>query len=560
MKLKCLSVISLLTLSMFSCIDQSWDLSKIKNDEILLFTEGVSLPGGNFETIRFDKQQLEKLLPDMKGNLVQRGNQMFIEYVTDTNRISTDEMKAAIFDQITFGKETPLEYPINEFEGGMIPAGTYKLTTKEVYAIDPEATVGESIKRLDLITLIDGFLKIDISQAGIMSQSAEDQLQFEIKVPSEITIKESQSSDYVFENGVIRFSVPFSKLSDNKHAVILIPVSQIDNPLNVQPFIVESSLVSTGIPYNAGANITVVMGPQILEENMERIEGKFSFQFDEIQMPIEKDLLEQLYDAFGDEAVIDFYQPQLLLKTNSSFTVASDMDLSMHYQLRNEQEGSESVNVALKASGKNIMTETLYHLGTRVTNDPVNNNYTYDLTKVLKEGRRNLTITAVVKLDESVERQVLYSHMEAEISAVFETPFVFGKDLKADINEQKEEVFDQKTIDLLFSAENSEVYIDALVTKDVPLNIKLDIDVLDENNQPVGVQIADVLLSDTDSQQIEFIVSKEDAPKMIRARNLLLKGNVFTDESLAGKVITVDNFVDIKNLKIRKKGGVIIKP
>ncbi|MGL5785220.1 MAG: DUF4621 domain-containing protein, partial [Bacteroidales bacterium] len=95
---------------------------------------------------------------------------------------------------------------------------------------------------------------------------------------------------------------------------------------------------------------------------------------------------------------------------------------------------------------------------------------------------------------------------------------------------------------------------------DVPLNIKLDIDVLDENNQPVGVQIADVLLSDTDSQQIEFIVSKEDAPKMIRARNLLLKGNVFTDESLAGKVITVDNFVDIKNLKIRKKGGVIIKP
>lgn len=98
MKLKCLSVISLLTLSMFSCIDQSWDLSKIKNDEILLFTEGVSLPGGDFETIRFDKQQLEKLLPDMKGNLVQRGNQMFIEYVTDTNRISTDEMKAAIFD------------------------------------------------------------------------------------------------------------------------------------------------------------------------------------------------------------------------------------------------------------------------------------------------------------------------------------------------------------------------------------------------------------------------------------------------------------------------------
>ncbi|MGL5637392.1 MAG: hypothetical protein ACRDD0_10960, partial [Bacteroidales bacterium] len=335
MKLKCLSVISLLTLSMFSCIDQSWDLSKIKNDEILLFTEGVSLPGGDFETIRFDKQQLEKLLPDMKGNLVQRGNQMFIEYVTDTNKISTDEMKTAIFDQITFGKETPLEYPINEFESGMIPAGTYKLTTKEVYAIDPEATVGESIKRLDLITLTDGYLKIDISQSGISSKSAKDQLQFEIKVPSEITIKESQSSDYVFENGVIRFSVAFANLSDNKHTVILIPVSQIDNPLNVQPFIVENTLVSTGIPYDAGANITVVMGPQILEENMERIEGKFSFQFDEIQMPIEKNLLEQLYDSFGDEAVIDFYAPQLLLKTNSSFTVASNMDLSMHYQLRN---------------------------------------------------------------------------------------------------------------------------------------------------------------------------------------------------------------------------------
>lgn len=560
MKFKHFTAITFFTFTMLSCIDQSWDLSKIKNDEILLFTEGITLPGGNFETIRFDKEQLDKLLPDMKENLIQRGNQVYIEYVTDTNKITTEEMKSSIFDQITFGTESPVLYPINDQESGIIPSGELVLTTKQVEAIDPNTTIGESIKRLDLITLNNGFLRIDISQTGITSNSANDEIIFNIKFPAEISVRESKNKYYTYNSGNARINIPFSEIANNKHAVILIPIDEISDPLNVQPFIVDGSILSNGMPYEQGANITVIMGPQIAEENIDRIEGKFSFEFNEIEMPVENKILEQMYDAFGEEAVIDFYAPQLVLKTNSSFTAASIMNLSMSYQTKNGEIASESVMVDVKASPSNQLVEEKYLLGTRIDNNPQGGTYTYDLTKVLKEGRRNLNISATVKLDESADKQVLYSNMEAIISAVFETPFIFGKDLKADINEQKEEVFDQKTIDLLFSAENSEVYIDAEISKEIPLNIKLSVDVLDDKNEPIGVQIADVLLTDESTQKIQFVVSKEDAPKMIRARNLLIKGNVFTGEELAGKVITIDDYVYIKNMKIRKKGGVIIKP
>ena len=108
MKLKLLPAITVLAFSTLSCIDQSWDLTKVKNDEILLFTEGITLPGGNIQTIRFDKEQLDKLLPEMKENLIQKGNQMYINYVTDTNMISTDEMREQIFETITFGTSKPI--------------------------------------------------------------------------------------------------------------------------------------------------------------------------------------------------------------------------------------------------------------------------------------------------------------------------------------------------------------------------------------------------------------------------------------------------------------------
>ncbi|MGL4331611.1 MAG: DUF4621 domain-containing protein [Bacteroidales bacterium] len=559
MKLKLLPAITILVLSTMSCIDQSWDLSKVKNDEILLFTEGVTLPGGNIQTIRFDKEQLDKLLPDMTENLIQKGNQIFINYVTDTNQINTDEMREQIFESITFGQTKPVTYPASG-SGGTIPAGKYAMIKKEIQAVDPSVNIGEYIKRLDLVTLDNGYLTIDISQTGFNSKSAEDHIEFKVLVPDEITLNEIPDDEITTIDKTIYFQVAFSAIKNGQHKLIKIPIKQIYTPLNIKPFIVESTLVSTGIPYSSGAKIILSMTPDINDKNIDRIEGKFTYEFKDIEMPIENKILEQLYDAFGEDAIIDFYAPQLILKTNSSFTAASIMNLQLNYETKAGSIESEKININISASPTNQLMAKDYLLGTRVESDPSAGLYTFDLTKVLKEGRRNLTITATVKLDETPEKQVLYNHMEARINAVFETPFIFGKDLKADINEQKDKIFDQKTIDLLFSAENSEVYIEGDVTKEIPLNVKLNIDVLDENNQPVGVLIADVLLTDEATQKIQFTVSKDDAPKMIRARNLLIKGNVFSDENLAGQIITVEDFVNIQNLKIRKKGGVIIKP
>lgn len=558
--MKLLPAITLLALSTFSCIDQSWDLSKIKNDEILLFTEGITLPGGNFETIRFDKAQLDKLLPDMKENLIQRGNQIYIHYVTDTNRISTDEMREQIFENITFGTAKPIEYVAPGNQSGIIPVGRYPMTKKEVQAVDPSVNIGDYIKRLDLVTLINANLHIDVSQTGFINKTTGDRLEFAVKIPKDIILNDTPDDDITVKNDTVFFQVPFANIQNGKHATLLIPIRQINNPLNVSPFMIESYLVSTGMTFNAGAKIKVIMSPQIDDKNIDRIEGKFAYEFNEIDMPIENKILEQLYDAFGEEAVIDFYAPQLILKTNSSFTVPAIMDLKLNYETKDGSKQSESINIAIKASPTNQLTATDYLLGTRIDSNPAAGHYTFDLTKVLKQGRRNLSVTASVKLDESLDRQILYNHMEAKINAVFETPFIFGKDLKADINESKEKVFDQKTIDLLFTAENSEVYIEGEVTKDIPLNVQMNIDVLDQNNQSVGVEIADVLLTDNAKQKIQFIVSKEDAPKMINARNLLIKGYVFSDEKLAGQIITVEDHVNIQNLKIRKKGGVIIKP
>lgn len=559
MKFKHLTAIAFITLSMASCIDQSWDLSKIKNDEILLFTDGVTLPAGNFETIRFDKKQLDKLLPDMKENLVQRGNQIYIEYHTDTNKITTDEMKSSIFDDIKFGSAKPVIYNLGK-QAGTIPSGRFPMTKKEVKAIDPSVKIGENIKRLDLVTLKNANLKISISQIGLKSTNPDDKLEFEVKIPKDIVLDDTPFDDITISNDTVFFNIPFSKIADSKTAIVEIPIKEINDPLSIDPFYVNGYIISKGIPYVANSKINLLMVPVIEEQNIDRIEGKFSFEFNEIEMPVENKILEQLYDAFGEEAVIDFYAPQLVLKTNSSFTTASIMNLSMNYQTKNGEMMSESVIVDVKASPTNNLTQETYLLGTRIENNPQDGTYTLDLTKVLKEGRRNLNITATVKLDESEDKQILYSNMEAMINAVFETPFIFGKDLKADINEQKEEVFDQKTIDLLFSAENSEVYIDAEVSKEIPLNIQLSIDVLNDKNESIGVQIADVMLTEEKTQKIQFIVSKEDAPKMINARNLLIKGYVFTGDELAGKIITVEDYVDIKNMKIRKKGGVIIKP
>lgn len=560
MKLKLLPAITVLALSTLSCIDQSWDLTKVKSDEVLLFTEGITLPGGNIQTIRFDKEQLDKLLPDMKENLIQKGNQMYINYVTDTNMISTDEMREQIFESISFGTSKPIVYASSGTQGGKIPAGSYPMTKKEVQAVDPSVNIGEYIKRLDLVTLNNGYLTIDISQIGFISKSPEDRIEFKVEVPEEIVLNEIPDDNITTVGKIVSFQVSFASILNGQHTYIKIPIKQINTPLSVKPFLVESTLVSGGMTYNAGAKITLLMTPEINDKNIDRIEGKFAYEFNEIEMPIENKILEQLYDAFGEEAIIDFYAPLLILNTNSSFTAASIMNLQLNYETKSGSKQSEAIDINISASPTNQLMKKDYIMGTRVESDPSSGRYTFDLTKVLKEGRRNLTVTATVKLDDTPEKQVLYNHMEAKINAVFETPFIFGKDLKADINEQKDKVFDQKTIDLLFAAENSEVYIEGEVTKEIPLNVKMNIDVLDENNQPVGVQIADVLLTDEATQKIQFTVSKEDAPKMIRARNLLIKGNVFSDENLAGQVITVDDFVNIQNLKIRKKGGVIIKP
>ena len=148
----------------------------------------------------------------------------------------------------------------------------------------------------------------------------------------------------------------------------------------------------------------------------------------------------------------------------------------------------------------------------------------------------------------------------AQVDYIVEIPFSPASDFKTYVTENIDKAFDEDLIEYVFS--NGTVTISGEVENSFPLEFSMNLDIVDENGQSVGIKFqAKDVNGSTDGQAVKSTVSytiqEEDMPKMATARDIKVWLEIRGDEKLAGKTVKESQKLDL-NLKLQKSGGIVI--
>lgn len=139
------------------------------------------------------------------------------------------------------------------------------------------------------------------------------------------------------------------------------------------------------------------------------------------------------------------------------------------------------------------------------------------------------------------------------IKYTVEVPFQPTSDFKAESIERVEDAFDDSFVDYVFSDGSATIYGD--ITNDMPFDFTMEMVILNEGNQSVGISFPVQNVKGSEPSQISFEISEQDMPKMKEARHIQLKFSMYGREN-AGYLN--QNQKIVLNLKLKKTGGISI--
>lgn len=553
-----LFLVALSILSLTACVDDSWDLTQIKHDETLLFSKGLSLPGGNVELIHFSKDRMLKMMPSLEGMLIERDGGLLIEDKAGSEVLSTDSFKDELFASLSFtGVSDKVVDVISHPSAGQLPDAEYHIDEFSFVAISTDMESNEAIERLDKVELTDAKIQFDIRFSGIQSAAAGSILHLEMRIPKGFFFGKLPASTTLVGD-LLKIKIPLSEIINGKKSMIDLPLHILENPLSMGEFKVDGYIVAKSVQVTGNVDLHLTVKPLFTSDNLYKAEGKFNYEFDEMELALKDNLLEDLTASFGNDAVADFHAPRVRFSTKGNVTAPVDVMLYVAYVNKQGKSCLDSVLINFKPAPNYAIHHFEYEVGNRRNTKSSATFFPFDLARVIREGASNLRIYTKAKLNDKAQSHTIYGDMSIEITPTLEIPFVFGEEFRLTTEQIKTDVFTPSIKQTLFRAQGSEVTIVGDVQKRIPLNVILDMEIVDANGQSMDIKASAMSITNNDVHELVFQISEEDAPRMADASGIRILTSMAADAQLAGQDLLVTDFIDISNLKIRKKGGIIM--
>ncbi len=544
-----------------SCVDNKYDLDEL-NPDSYFSPNGFSVALGNVDTIFlkkiFEDENVDGLDYDAQGNyyLVYNGN-----FNVDLPDLSDFQFNPVDPAPISRTLDVPaIEAKMENWNGQSVQIAD----GNEPFDVDFSEKIGSDwgSARIDSARMnLPVSMKIQISGVSKLSNT---KIVFSMKLPKAFKSTQTDTNN----NIVLEYSAANCIQAGGESKTINISGYDFTAPAeNVQYTVSLAGTGPTGEIQTAGNPVVTIT----LSSGLMNIYTAYG----EVEVSESADGLidiSSFSNSFKDsENVFSFYNPSILIETESNLGVPFSGDFSMV-----GKNGNQTVYPTPPVEVKDVLLNSPSQVGQSYTNKyyfarknenvPVGATFkAIDLNPLINLKPENIEYKLAVASEKIAGRLQFIDfttppYLHASYSV--KVPFSFGADMQLVLSDTIKNIFDEDVIDYLFydDVAGGDVIIKSTAKITIPLDMNIQAVILDENGQeipeivipeiPLGVSASDVGFNVTIANQyFKYFKSK-------KAKSLEFKFKAFSNQVLEGRSLNIDDYILLKKVIFKKTGSI----
>lgn len=550
-KVLTLTLASMIALS--ACVDKNYDLADVDTDEIKVGDNVVApLGSGSIEASKLlDKDNVKEIKVDGDGNYL-----IVYEDELDVSMPKAQDVKLedirvninsiAIPDELPSSVEIPvaLDIPLNNTQTSLdfeLPKEITRLDYVEFDESDQKAVFYLNIRAVDF-SLYRGNADVD----------------FVVTFPEKFELV-SLTSEYNsrVEGNVYRCDLPLSKLQQGIRLPIKIKKA-INGPITI------ASVIHVG----AGTRVYKGTSPALyLEGNFTALDysvvyGAFNIKFNVDPSTLDMGDFSNIFE--GDDNYLSFTDPHVKLNTVSNVGIPLEGVLSLvteNNKGENKKTTVSGINILPSPAPGKVKENNLWIGG---ENTQIQPDYTLienrDLQEMIAISPDRAFFAMKVGVPETTAPQFFTKDAAAKVKYQVEIPFAVTKEFRSNVTEMIEGAFDEDLVDYVF--QDGTATISGDVKNTVPLDIEMNLIIVDSNGSPVGIDLEPKKVAGSPdgkvvTSQVSYTIEEKDMPKMATAKDIKVLLTITSSQELAGKNLKEGQKLELE-LKLTKTGGITI--
>jgi len=519
------SSIALLCMLTFSCVDNTYDTTKI-NTEAEILQNGMDLPIGTLE------MTMDSIFKDMDKTVLKVKNGVYTFCVGGSMDLASVNSALSGFTPASI--PNPAATVVNMIDGSSLPSVPSNVPVgTNNYSGSTSVTLPNF--RTTLMNPVDSILLANttFTMRANTNNLGGTGLNNAITITCTPVGSAAEYYDVTTKAKITSWTMQVN--TDKQIGIrILKPASSSNLQINCAAALNVGTLGSVTITAKAMTSLSVSVAFSTVD--FQTVYGKVNYS--------KTDTKTDSFDAFGSMAangnVLSFYNPTLKMYTNSNMGVPINLTMSTK---------NTSTNTTATLSGTNFTMLPAANPASSKSNVFTIDQPTNNLANLFKINPDKITMGYTIQADPATSNHFINKNTFLTITDTLEIPLKFGNDFKVNMGDTIKNPF-LDVLDQLATQENLAFGFLLNVTNRIPLSIKIKMTGLDVNNaEKFSIESANIRGGD----QIDA--------------NGFAQDTAFTSTELSFTRTQINMFKDVPNFKVEfivsastGANGVAIRP
>lgn len=536
-----------------ACVDNKYDLADVNTDEITIGDDVVApLGSGSIEASKLlDKDNVKEIQVDPDGNYV-------IVY-TDELNVSMPDARDVRLDDIHLNIN-PIAVPAE------IPSSVTIHSALEIPLDDTRSVLDFEFPKE--ITRLDSVLFEASNQSAVfyLNVWAKDfqLLQGNVDVSFKVTFPKG------FE--IVSLTQDFNSRVDDNIFTCTLPLARLQEklrlPIKVKKAVGGTITIASVIHAAAetkvekGANPAFCMEADFRALDYTVVYGAFNIKFNVDPSILDMGDFSNIFE--GDDNYLSFTDPHVTLHTESNVGIPLEgtLDLSaMNNKGISKSTVIPGINILPATTPGEVKENNLWIGGKDIQIKPgytlLENN---ELREIIAISPDRTSFNMKIVVPSVKGPQFFTKDAAAKVKYDVEIPFAVTKDFRSNVTEMIEGAFDEDLVDYVF--QNGTATISGEVKNTVPLDIEMDLIIVDEQGSPVGIDLQPQKVAGSPDgnevvSEVSYTIEEKDMPKMATAKDIKVLLTITSSTQLEGKNLKEGQKLELI-LKLTKTGGITI--
>lgn len=308
-----------------------------------------------------------------------------------------------------------------------------------------------------------------------------------------------------------------------------------------------------------GSNPNINADIEISDINFEVVYGEFDIVKDISPVSVS---LANIIDIFGENAILDFYNPVINIKGHHNFGFESGLNLNFMSKKGNVTLANSNTEITLPSTLKpNETIDFNINLGPIAPSGTTSEFIDFDINALLKGSPTEMLISGNIKnTRDNTKISFVTSEPEAIAKYEINIPFTLGSDSELYFTQQIDDIFTEELARMFFSSGSVEFF--GTVNNTLPLNLEMELLMLDSDNTSIAIDLDKAQIKGSENgtpteNSISFKLDGHYFESLQKARSIKIQLKASSNEKLKGIQFKETDYVDLK-LKLRKTGGISI--